>query len=464
MADAATEPAAGRREPEEAPASDGGAARRENLRLSAYDRVVLELDRPDNSLIVVLAVLLPPAIDADAVVRTLAERAARVPQLSRLVRPGDAPCWSPDPDFDPTRHVRRIEGRRDLADEVAQAFVRPFSADRPAWEILVMDGDGERTPLLLRIHHVYGDGAAIETLFAPLVDPDADSSAQSSGARAVPSSGVLTAEMLRDPLRAARVAVEIVRTLIRRADRVTALRAKLSGQKRVAWSAPFDLSSLKKQARALGCSIADLLACGYARALGELLRRRETVSAGDCVRASVTATVRRRGEAQPTGNRFGMMAVDLPLGAAGPFARLGDVKRQLDRDKEALQGLAAYLLAVALGRLPAKLRRFAISLSLSRFSVNLTHIVGPPRAIRIGGHRTQELIAFAPPAGDSGLCLTVMSYNGKLSMTIVADTAITASPATLLAAIDRELADLTPGSSVDPTSPHAAPSLVERLN
>jgi WS/DGAT/MGAT family acyltransferase len=453
MADAATESAAGRREPEESPAGDRRVIEGANVRLSAYDRVILELDRPDNLLVVVLAILLPPEIDAGAVATTLAERAGRAPLLRRCIQRASAPRWSPDPEFDAARHVRRLGGRRDLADEVAQAFMRPFAADRPAWEILVMDADGESTPLLLRIHHVYGDGAAIEDLLAPLVDADVDRSAQSPAARAAPSGGALTVEILRDPLRVARVAVEIVRTLLRRADRVTALRAKLSGSKRVAWSAPLDLASLKKRAHALGCSTTDLLACGYARALRELLERREAVCSGDCVRASVTATVRQRGEARPAGNRFGMMAVDLPLGAAGPGARLDDVKRQFERDKKASQGLAAYLLAVALGRLPAKLRRFALSLSLSRFSVNLTHISGPTRAIRVGGHQVRELIAFAPPAGESGLCLTAFSYNGKLSMTVVADTAITASPATLLAAIDREFADLALVSLPAPPPP-----------
>lgn len=435
------------RERDETPTGETGAAEGASVRLSAYDRVVLDLDRPDNLFVVVLVILLPPSIDADAVARTLTERAGRVALLRRCILRGGAPCWTPDPDFDPARHVRRVEGRRDLAEEIAEAFVRPFEAGRPAWEFRVLDGDRERTPLLLRIHHVYGDGAAIETLLAPLVDADVERSATPTGARAMPSGGALTAGILREPFRMARVAAEIVRTIVRPPDRLTSLRAKLSGRKRVTWSAPLDLPSLKKLAQALHCSITDLLASGYTRALRELLERREAVGADDWVRASVTATVRRRGEARPMGNRFGLMAIDLPLGAGAPGARLNAIKRQLDRDKNASQGLASYLLTAAIGRLPTTLRRLAAMRALSRYSVILTHISGPPHAFRIGGHRAQELIAFAPPAGESGLCVTAISYDGRMSIAAAADAAITDSPETLIAAIEREIDDLAEASA-----------------
>jgi hypothetical protein len=152
--------------------------------------------------------------------------------------------------------------------------------------------------------------------------------------------------------------------------------------------------------------------------------------------------VRRPGEARPVGNRFGMAALDLPIGLADASARLDDVSRQLERKKAELEGLASFRFASALALLSPRLRRRAVDRAMSRYSVSFSHFPGPTRAVDVCGHRVEEMILFAPAVGSSGVCLTLFSYAGRLSLSVTADVAIVDSPQAILDGVAREFAEI----------------------
>lgn len=119
-------------------------------RLSPEDRVLLRGDRDPRRRTTVggLAVLTGP-VDHALVVERL-DRATRAhPELrERVVEPALAttePRWVVDPDFDLTRHVRRIAlarpGRRtDLIALVDRLVEAPFDPASPLWTVTVVDG------------------------------------------------------------------------------------------------------------------------------------------------------------------------------------------------------------------------------------------------------------------------------------------------------------------------------------
>ncbi|MBB1014206.1 wax ester/triacylglycerol synthase family O-acyltransferase, partial [Dietzia schimae] len=101
--------------------------------------------------------------DIDRVMEFVDARLADAPRYRQRIRhiPFSLAraVWVDDPDFDLSFHVRRSAlpapgGMRQLADLVARLVDRPLEADRPLWELYLIEGlpDG-RLAILTKTHH-----------------------------------------------------------------------------------------------------------------------------------------------------------------------------------------------------------------------------------------------------------------------------------------------------------------------
>src|ERR1035441_9921964 len=73
------------------------------------------------------------------------------------------PTWEPDPNFDIRNHVRQVvcKGGSDAElKEVAASIVSStLSRERPLWDLTLVRGlKGNRTALIIRLHHCLADG------------------------------------------------------------------------------------------------------------------------------------------------------------------------------------------------------------------------------------------------------------------------------------------------------------------
>ncbi len=91
---------------------------------------------------------------------------------------GDWPVyWYPEPSFRPENHVRNLPdglSRVELKDYLTSIVNTAPSFSFSPWEILVanaLDGDDERTALVLRLHHVLGDGLSVLRLLEAMSEP-----------------------------------------------------------------------------------------------------------------------------------------------------------------------------------------------------------------------------------------------------------------------------------------------------
>jgi WS/DGAT/MGAT family acyltransferase len=141
--------------------------------------------------------LLERAPDRDLLAARLAEAAADVPRLRR--RPDDPtgartrPVWIEDAELDGHAHLSVMSvpapgGQRQLLELVALLEPRPFDAERPPWDVTLIDGlEGGRAALYIRAHHAVADGPGGLDLVAAVLDPTDDSAeADSPGIEAEP--------------------------------------------------------------------------------------------------------------------------------------------------------------------------------------------------------------------------------------------------------------------------------------
>ena len=115
---------------------------------------------------------------------------------------------------------------------------------------------------------------------------------------------------------------EVAKLALMPDDSQTRFKGKPGIAKRVAWSEPISLPEVKAVGRVLGCSVNDLLLSAAAGALRAYLAERGDKVDGVEIRAMVPVNMRRPSDAGKLGNRFGLVALELPVGVEYPLARL----------------------------------------------------------------------------------------------------------------------------------------------
>lgn len=366
------------------------------------------------------------------------ERLATVPRFrARVVEPRlrvGAPAWEPVPDFDPKDHVVHVDlegaGDASLRAFVARAVSARLDPTRPLWRVYLIDRPGAGSTILFRIHHAVGDGFALLDVLLLLCD----GVGSEHGVR-VPQ-GVVRRRDLRSATKA------LARLVCLPPDRKTALRAPLSSEKRVAWSAPIALARVKAIARARSASVNDVLVAVLAGAIRRQLGRRGETPSSLELHAFVPVNLRPANAPVQLDNQFGLVLLGLPIGVEDPLARVAAVTQRMKLLKASPEAAVAQGLLHAVGWAPRRLEQLAMSFFGKKASVVLTNVPGPRASLSMGGIPITRMMFWVPEAARIGLGISIFSYAGEITIAVLSDAAIMPEPATLVADIEAELASL----------------------
>jgi len=383
----------------------------------------------------------------EAVRRRLEPRVHMVPRLrQRLFRPGLGlgwPLWVDAPSFDIAEHVRvhPVAAPGDEAqllqacEELARQRLDP--AQR-LWELWLLPGLRERrVGALLRMHHALADGAAAMAAFGALLDL-VDDAPSPVAPPWTPSPLPARAELLRDNLRrrgselgrgwsgavhSRRTLGEVRRTLPawrevltdKLAPRTTLNRPVGTDRRLVLVRSRLDVA--RQVAHAHHAKVNDVVLAAVAGGLRDLLASRGENAPGLVQRAMVTIS-EHRDPAQAQGNRPGWMMVPLPLGEPDAVRRL----ELIAAETAARKGRARPEAGTGIFRFVAGQRAWYRMFPRQR-AVNLvvTNVPGPPVPLHLAGARILELFPLMPVMGNLTLVVGVLSYDGQLNLTAVAD-------------------------------------------
>jgi WS/DGAT/MGAT family acyltransferase len=157
-----------------------------NRPIGAVDTIWLNMDRPNNLMIIDAIQWFDAPVDWDRLTVVLEDRlVGRFPVFRQ--RPVDPalhvglPHWEDDTDFDLNRHIIRATLPEPGDDAALQRYIeeqvhRPFDRMHPLWEYHYIDGYGAGAALLSRFHHALADGAALTEVLLSTTDatPDGD--------------------------------------------------------------------------------------------------------------------------------------------------------------------------------------------------------------------------------------------------------------------------------------------------
>lgn len=386
-----------------------------------------------------------------------------VPKLRRRVRPallGEAPpVWLDDPEFAIAHHVRHASlpppgSEAQLAGLCATILARPLDRSRPLWELWLVDGlaDG-RVAVVEKVHHAMADGLAGMALAAVVLDvtpepprrparrgepapswqPAPPPAAVVAMARdvlrllALPVGGaVLALDTLRHPAGRFRRAAEVAGALSTLASpRSIAPRSSLNlpvGTRRRVAFVRQSFEDIRRVEQRYGVTANDVLLAAVAGGLRRLLVGRGEPVDGRTLQVLVPVGL-AAGSLDRLGNRVSALLVRLPVGTEDPVERLRSVAADVGDRKAHRQAVAGQFLLGLLDPLPQHAIAGLVRFVHRQPFVNLvvTNVPGPPVPLYAAGARMLEAFPVVPLAGNLDVGVAALSYDGQMSIGILAD-------------------------------------------
>jgi diacylglycerol O-acyltransferase len=431
--------------------------------MTGVDAAWLHMDRAANTADVVSIVAFDEPVPMDDVRRVVEQRLMVHPRFRRRIVPDGLlglATWEDDPTFALERHVVKVKlprrGTRALDAFASEVASEPLDPAHPLWRMYLVDGHGEGSAIVSKLHHCIGDGFALVGVLLSLADelatsePGTPHSTRAFRDVRPPEGAALTAwRALSDPSRAVALASDgaaFARSLAKMAvippDAPTILARPLSGTRRAAWSRPMNLGALREVAKSHGATVNDVVVSALTGALRHhLARYGEPVDDFD-VRALVPVNLRTQppGKLNGTlGNCFGLVFLPLPIKVRGSRDRLEAVRLRMAELKRSPDAIVSYAVLCAIGHLPRPIEQLVTGFFSSKASLVITNVPGPRQPLHLAGHLIRRMSFAVPHPATLGLGVSIMSYAGEVRVGARADVAVMPDPHTLVGRIPAEI-------------------------
>lgn len=415
--------------------------------LTRTDTAWHRMDSPVNLMVVNGVMRFDAPLDRARLEAALTSGLLRYDRFRQRVeqRPGlfARPRWVDDADFHLDRHLFEETlggpGDDDLRRAIEPHLKTPLAPDRPLWQMRLYQGyGGAGSALFFRIHHCIADGVALLRVLLAACEP------VDGAAREPPRSrprrpwywwALLPVTGLLFGLDYLRVSGWLV---LRPKDPATVFKGPLSGDKRIAWTAPQSLPDIRAMAAAAGCKINDLLMTVAAGALSRYARERGRPTGEGGVRAIVPVNVRPPAEHDALGNAFAVVTPTLSLAAHGP-TRLKLIQRRMNRLKRSPEPLATLSVTRAFAFMGARLQQRLQRFLLDKGTLVITNVPGPKKPLALAGVPLAGLMFWVPMFGPIGIGISIFTYGDRVSLGVLADAELVPDAGPLAAALTAEL-------------------------
>jgi len=257
------------------------------------------------------------------------------------------------------------------------------------------------------------------------------------------------------------IATELAKLAMMPADSTTRFKGKPGRTKAVAWSTPIPLDVVKAAGKALDCSVNDvLMACAAAALRGYLVERGDDPE-GVEVRALIPVNLRPPGSAEELGNRFGLVALLLPVGVANPIARLYEVNRLMQELKGSFQAAITLGILGVVGLCPKAVQKQVLDMLGNKASAVMTNVPGPQKPLFMSGCRVAQQMFWVPQSGDIGMGLSILTYDGRVQIGLVTDRGLVPDPDAIAARFALEFERLLLAVLMEPWGGRRDPEALE---
>jgi len=457
------------------------------------DNFWLCMDDPTNLMMITAFMEFEERIDFKRLRATIESRVASFPRFrKKVVRPVTGmgtPVWEMDRYFDIRSHIHRVAlpspgGKSELQEMVSDLMAAPLDPHRPLWQVHLIENYGEGSVVLFRIHHCIADGIALVYVLLAAADDEADAPWPEALPKKQkkmlsfdfqwPIAGIIRGvQKVRDTTRklGRKVAEEFRETVfdldrltetVRKGgqfpadvggvlaklalmppDPSTAFKGKLGTRKNAVWTDPIPLDSIKSVGRSIrDATINDVLISSVTGAMRRYLKSRNYPVNTLDLNVLVPVNIRKPGTEVELGNKFSLIFLTLPVYIEDAVLRLKEVKRRMDDIKNSADAMVNFGLLSTVGFMPPGVAKRMAHYFSNKASGILTNVPGPKDPLYFAGSKIKNMMFWVPRAGDVGLGVSILSYNGNVSVGIAADEGLMPDGEALLEGFEAELAHL----------------------
>jgi diacylglycerol O-acyltransferase / wax synthase len=424
-------------------------------RLSWGDSVFLNLERDGMPLNVGSVSLLEGEIPFRSFLRFVESKLPLIPRyLKHLVAPPfniGLPSWDYDPEFDLRNHVREVMLKngtdRELKALAGKLFGKVMDRQHPLWDLTLVRGlKGNRSGLIVRMHHCLVDGIGGVGIVSALMDASAGTPRLPRRKFRVPppreaSTSLVEgltgsySDFINRILTAWSEALNMAEGTVashgnlateefsRLLPELTASTERLRfnviyrGPQKFAW-AEIPLEEVKTIRHACGTSVNDVLL-----ALVTATIRRYSEHHGDRVKGKllrIMVPVNLRGNDGPadSGNHISLVPVTIPLDIRPPKKLLAAVHRRTEFLKRVHAAELVSLAGGLIGIFPSPMQAFAgpmiSQVPFTPFNMVCTSVPGPQFPLYLLGHKMLHWYPYVPVGGELAVNCAILSYNGMV--------------------------------------------------
>jgi WS/DGAT/MGAT family acyltransferase len=376
----------------------------------------------------------------------------------------DYPYWVDDPHFDIDLHIQHIAlpkpgSWKQLRNVASQIFSEPLDQSRPLWSITFVEGldtipqvPAGSVAIIAKIHHVAMDGMGSAGLFGLFLDFTPEKSVipepQPYNPKPLPNEIALMIKsamsFAQEPLKFPKLITSTLTATLKagfitRVQRqqlptapFTAPATPLNGiiASRRKWnSAILSLDRILNLKRIMGTTMNDVMLAICAGALRRYLLEKGKLPQKSLV-AMVPVSTRDKAEDASHDNQLSAMLIQIATNIEDPIARLEAIHENTTRGKTYKGAVGAKTLAKMAEVVPfgianqaARLySRFQIAeMHNPVFNVAITNVPGPSFPLYINGHKMLSIMGSAPIIDGMGLIITILSYDGYVTVSPVSD-------------------------------------------
>ena len=450
--------------------------------VSSVDVAWYHMEDPTNLMMITGVFVFDEPVDFERLKATLDVRVVQrfrrfrqriVARRSRFGRP----YWEEDPNFDLAAHVHRTAlpapgDHNALQEMVSDLMSTQLDFSKPLWHFHLIEGYGQGSVLLTRLHHAIADGIALVQVLLSMTDTDAAAAesmstppvrkprgwrplapvmrpAQSAlkltqrTANAAVKTGVAIARDPEQLVTLARtgsdVALTTGRVLLMASDPKTIYKGDLIVHKKAAWSEPIPLDDIKLIGRAVGGTVNDVLMSAAAGAMQRyLLSRNEPVDNLN-FRAVIPFNLRRPSRRIELGNKFGLVFLSLPIGIRDPVDRLRELKQRMDALKDTSEPIVTFGILGLIGLMPGRVEDFIVEIFGKKGTLVMTNVPGPREKLYLAGAPIGEMMFWVPQSGRLGLGISILSYNNQVMIGVASDANLVPDPQAIVNGFHEEL-------------------------
>ncbi len=424
-------------------------------RLSWGDTVFLNLEREGMPLNVACVCVCEGDIPFDECVRFVESKLPLIPRYLKRVVPSlfniGLPSWEYDPAFDISNHVVEVTLKYGSDAELKTLAGKILSTvmDRrhPLWDLTVVHGlKGNRSGLILRLHHCLADGIAGVGIMNVLMDKSPMTPRlpkRKLRCRVPPPPlGVLDAiangcvdsysEFVNRILAALADVSSMVERFVANSgnlanDEFTRLLPELSapterlrfnvlyrGPQKFA-CAEIPLADIKAIRHACGTSVNDVVLALVTATVRRYLELHGDHVKGRLLRLMVPVNLRGGDSSGELGNRISLVPVTIPLDIRNPRKLLGGVHQRTEFMKRAhaaeLVSLASGLISMFPNSAQALGGNILNRLPFTPFNMVCTNVPGPQYPLYVLGHKILHCYPYVPVGGEMALNCAILTYN-----------------------------------------------------